>query len=271
MLGYSKMWDLAIVYPAAMEQAKARMNVALAHEDLYERVKDDIHVPLLFVMPVHEREASLRFNTHLHNGDPLTARTKHVPAGRPKTGTPPFKWDESAADALTMQKLDKVQNWSIERILYEQHRYNGITKYPSSYVFGGTQFYTSGMWVADHVYDASVLDKRPGTLAMMKALITLDPALGNFSREPVAPKDVHDEAKDKATKGAKVVRNTAGGAGGAATGTEIAAKPATTVQGIPILQVGIGVCAAVFTIAAIYVVVKNNLVSKEINKLWSGE
>src|SRR4051812_40453838 len=107
MLGYSKMWDQVVVVPSAKTKALARMNVALAHEDLYGRVKDQINVPLLFIMPIHEREASLSFGTHLHNGDPLTARTKHVPAGRPKTGNPPFKWDESAVDALTQQKLDQ--------------------------------------------------------------------------------------------------------------------------------------------------------------------
>lgn len=271
MLGYSKMWDQAVVTPRAKGTALSRMSLAVTREKDYAEVNKRTGVPLLFIMPIHEREASQNFGTHLHNGDPLTARTKHVPAGRPKTGNPPFKWSDSAADALTMQGLDKVSNWSIERILYEQHKYNGITKYPSSYVFGGTQFYASGMWVADHVYDPNKTDPRPGTLAMMKALIEIDPSLGRFSREPVAPKEVHDEAKDKATKGGRVVRNAAGSAGGAATGTEVAVKPETTFHGIPILPVGIGVCAAVFTLAAIFVVVKGHFVSKEINKLWSGE
>jgi len=38
------------------------------------------------------------FKLHLHNGDPLTARTVNVPKGRPKTGQPPFAWGISAKD-----------------------------------------------------------------------------------------------------------------------------------------------------------------------------
>src|SRR5947209_10862013 len=40
-------------------------------------------MPWWFVALIHSLEGGLSFTTHLHNGDPLTARTKHVPAGRP--------------------------------------------------------------------------------------------------------------------------------------------------------------------------------------------
>lgn len=270
MLGYAKMWDQAVLDPVMLSHAKSRMVTAIAHQDDYKTVQAAVAVPITFLAPIHEREGSMRFNTHLHNGDPLSARTVHVPAGRPKQGNPPFKWSDSAIDALKLEKIDQVKNWSAERILYEQHKYNGITKHMSSYVFSGTQYYESGMWVRDHVFDENVKDTRPGTLLMAKALIALSPALGNLSREPVAPKEVVDEHKDNATKKSRVVRNAAGGATGATAGTEVAVKPKTTFQGVSVLQVGIGLCAAIFLVAAIYVVWKKAHAHEEINNLWSG-
>jgi lysozyme family protein len=42
-------------------------------------------------------ESNLKFQTHLHNCDPLTRRTRQVPAGRRAVGEPPFDWDVSAS------------------------------------------------------------------------------------------------------------------------------------------------------------------------------
>jgi lysozyme family protein len=76
----------------------------------YQHVEARTGVPAYVVGIIHSLEASLSFTTHLHNGDPLTARTVHVPAGRPPTGNPPFQWFDSAIDALTMRDLDKPTN-----------------------------------------------------------------------------------------------------------------------------------------------------------------
>jgi lysozyme family protein len=65
------------------------------------------------------------FNRHLHNGDPLTSRTVHVPAGRPKSGTPPFTWEQSAVDALAYDGLTQVTDWSIEHVAYVFENFNG--------------------------------------------------------------------------------------------------------------------------------------------------
>ena len=42
----------------------------------------------------------MRFDQHLHNGDPLSGRTTHVPPGRPRPASPPFTWEQSAHDAI---------------------------------------------------------------------------------------------------------------------------------------------------------------------------
>ena len=70
-------------------------------------------------------ESSLNFKRHLHNGDPLTARTVHVPSGRPRQGDPPFTWEQSAADALTLRNLGPRTDWSLSGTLYALEGYNG--------------------------------------------------------------------------------------------------------------------------------------------------
>src|SRR5690242_19094614 len=68
----------------------------------YQKVQAATGVPAHVIGIIHQREASGRFDWHLHNGDPLSARTYHEPPGRPPTGGPPFTWEVSATDALTM-------------------------------------------------------------------------------------------------------------------------------------------------------------------------
>ena len=90
----------------------------VASRSRYEEVERQTSVKWYVVATIHNLEASLRFDCHLHNGDPLTARTVHVPAGRPKTGTPPFTWEASAADALAYDGFTTNTDWSPEKVAY---------------------------------------------------------------------------------------------------------------------------------------------------------
>ncbi|MDN3520185.1 hypothetical protein [Halomonas ramblicola] len=91
----------------------------------YEAVTDRQGVPWAFVAVVHQMESSGDFSRHLYNGDPLTARTVQVPKGRPKRGSPPFTWEESAADAMALKRLSGSTDWSVAGMLYQLERYNG--------------------------------------------------------------------------------------------------------------------------------------------------
>ena len=62
-------------------------------------------------------KADFRFNSRLHNGDPLTSRTVRVPARQQTRGTPPFSWEESAMDAIAVNRYDKWNNSSIAGML----------------------------------------------------------------------------------------------------------------------------------------------------------
>src|SRR5436190_22259234 len=109
-------------HAAAIESIASKL---MTNKPRYDAVADEIGVPWFFVGAVHNMESSLNFMCHLHNGDPLTARTVQVPAGRPKTGEPPFTWEDSAEDALSMKSLSAQTDWSLAGTLYQLERYNG--------------------------------------------------------------------------------------------------------------------------------------------------
>lgn len=128
--------------------------------------------PWWVVACVHYCEASLSFSRHLHNGDPLTARTVRVPVNRPPLGEPPFTWEQSARDALSDRKppeapgLGAWLDW-LERYNGLGYRRRGI---PSPYVWACTDAYRSGLYVADGRFDANAVDTSPGCAAVLKAL-----------------------------------------------------------------------------------------------------
>lgn len=105
----------------------------IQHRSRYEAVGTPLSIPWFFIGVIHNMESSQRFDRHLHNGDPLTARTVHVPPGRPVAGDPPFTWEDSATDALQLEKLDKVTDWKLPALLYQIEKYNGFgyrTRHP---------------------------------------------------------------------------------------------------------------------------------------------
>jgi lysozyme family protein len=144
------------------------------HAPRYKTVADKVGVPWQVIAVLHHREASGSFSCHLHNGDPLTARTVHVPKGRPAIGEPPFSWEYSAVDALTLDKMGSIDWKDMNAALDRIERYNGIG-YRSKgintpYLWAGTNHYTKGKYVADGHFDADVSDKQPGCAGMLKLL-----------------------------------------------------------------------------------------------------
>ena len=81
--------------------------------------------PRYFIGIIHAMEASFDFRTHLHNGDPLKAKTVQVPSGRPPVWNPPNDWASSALDAITLADFADQPDWSLARTLYNWEGYNG--------------------------------------------------------------------------------------------------------------------------------------------------
>lgn len=131
-------------------------------------------LPWQFIGITHGMEAGFDFSRHLHNGDPLTARTVRVPAGRPATGHPPFTWRDSAVDALMLKGLHQVARWPRARVLYELERFNGFgyrrRGLPSPYLWSFTNLYEKGKYIRDHEFDPEAVSKQCGAAAILKGL-----------------------------------------------------------------------------------------------------
>jgi lysozyme family protein len=141
----------------------------------YERVASKVAVPWYFISIVHGLEASFRFDGHLHNGDPLSARTVQVPKGRPPAWNPPNDWDSSAIDALTYQGFAGQKDWSIPRMLYRWEAYNGWgyrnRGINTPYLWSFSNQYLKGKFVKDGVYNADAVSKQCGAAVMLRALL----------------------------------------------------------------------------------------------------
>lgn len=134
-------------------------------------------VPARVIFVLHGRESTWSFKKHLHEGSPLTGRTRWVPKGRPRSGQPPFTFEESAEDAL--YKLKDMENWNwstLESMLQNIETYNGLgyQRYhkdvPSPYLWSGTTIYTRGKYVADGRFSRLAVDKQIGCAAILKRM-----------------------------------------------------------------------------------------------------
>ncbi len=166
----------------------------LENQERYEAVASEVGAPWFFIAAIHNMEASRRFNRHLHNGDRLTARTVHVPSGRPVEGDPPFSWEESAQDALNMHGINKVEEWSLPRILYELEKYNGWgyrlyhAHVKSPYLWSFSNHYTSGKYVADGTWSDTAVSRQCGAAVIIRRLEErgeIGPLVGEMPEGPL--------------------------------------------------------------------------------------
>lgn len=190
---YQGMFDNAVMtdHPSLLRQIDYICRTIQTNEVTYRGVMLMARVPWVCVAAIHSRESDLNFKCHLHNGDPLTARTVRVPAGRPILGSPPFTWQESAADALSDRW--RPRQWDLPGMLEFMERYNGLgyrmRGAVSPYLWDATSAYQSGLFVADGSFDLNAKESRAGCAALLKglalrgasldfsALATLDPLL----------------------------------------------------------------------------------------------
>lgn len=172
---YLSYFETCTVRPERQLRVDARLQKLRAGAAIYKEVGDALGgIPWFFIGIIHSLESNFDFSTHLHNGDPLSGRTVHVPEGRPQAGKPPFSWGASAKDALRMKGLDQQADWSIARMLYRWEAYNGFGYrphgIPSAYLWSFSNHYTKGRFVSDHAFDPDSISQQCGAAVMLKAL-----------------------------------------------------------------------------------------------------
>lgn len=148
----------------------------ISNRSRYENVANHLGIPWYFIAAIHNMESSQNFSKHLHNGDPLSARTRHVPEDRPKKGNPPFSWEESAVDALKLRRLHKIKKWSLTRLIYELEGYNGWgyrlyhSHVLSPYLWSFSDHYKNGKYIADGTWSDTAKSRQCGTVLLIKRL-----------------------------------------------------------------------------------------------------
>ena len=177
---YQRLFDTCDIRASRMASVEQCVTAISGNRGRYEAVSAMTGgVPWHVIAAIHNMESSLRFDKHLHNGDPLTARTKNVPAGRPKTGNPPFTWEESAADALSYEGLDRWTDWSLPGTLYKLEGYNGWgyrLYHPhvlSPYLWAASPHYTSGKYVSDGRWSDNAVSTQIGAAVILRRMAEL--------------------------------------------------------------------------------------------------
>lgn len=187
---YTALWSSMTIRPERKSDTLAMARKIASLRARYDTVSKATGVPWYVVGIIHAMECGLNFSQHLHNGNSLERPTVDVPAGRPNKTGAPFEWTASAIDALTMpgKEFNKITDWSIERIAYCLELYNGFgyraKNIPSPYLWSFTTAYVSGKYVRDHVFSASAVSDQCGGMALLKALIEVEPSIDLM---PVAP------------------------------------------------------------------------------------
>ena len=169
-------WNSATVRVDKQSEVRWTARKIERSKDRYEAIERSTGVKWFIIATLHNMECGLRFDQHLHNGDPLTRRTWQVPAGRPKTGNPPFTFEESAIDALRYDKMDNVSWNDLTKSLDALEGYNGVgyKKYhpdvPTPYLWSGTTVYTRGKYVQDGKWSSTSVSSQIGIVPILKEL-----------------------------------------------------------------------------------------------------
>ena len=177
---YQWLFDGCEVRPEHTHSVEALVTRIVTNQSRYRSLGTLLRIPWYFIGAIHCMEASLDFTTHLHNGDPLTARTINVPSGRPPTGEPPFTWEESATDALNYAHMTEWHDWSISGMLYRLEAYNGFgyrIRHPevlTPYLWSYSNHYLSGKYVADGTFSASAVSNQCGAAVLLRCMSESD-------------------------------------------------------------------------------------------------
>lgn len=173
---YKQLWDTMKIIRDASELQRVS-NKIIQYKDVYQKVEKDTGVPWQMVGVIHLREAGEqdigRWRGVLHNGEMIVGtnkKTRLVPAGRGPFAT----WHEAAVHALTEKGFCAIKQWPIERMLWAMEPYNGYgyrnKGLRSPYIWASTNHQQSGKYVADHVFDSTVMDTQVGCAAQLKYL-----------------------------------------------------------------------------------------------------
>jgi lysozyme family protein len=172
---YVDLWRSCVIRASHVEEVDRLVDRLVAHKARYARAGRPHGVPWHVVAVVHMLEGGGNFATHLHNGDPLRARTVHVPRGRPRNGRPPFTWEASASDALALDGLGTWKDWSLPGTLFALERFNGFGYRPkkihSPYLWSFSNQYSKGKFIRDNEFSPTAVSEQCGAAVLLRRMV----------------------------------------------------------------------------------------------------
>lgn len=177
--GYGNMWRSMAIKPGRdTELAVEAVNKILSLEDLYRDAFAGAGMPWYYGAAIHYRESNNDLRGAMVNGEKIigtSQKTTLVPENRGPYAT--FK--DSVQDAATLKGWRSIGPWSIERLLFTSEIWNGLGYVAKGinapFVWAGTNHEEMGLYVRDHVFDASTEDTRLGVAAVVKRLMEVRP------------------------------------------------------------------------------------------------
>jgi lysozyme family protein len=169
-----QLFDQVIVDPRRVPDLDRIAERIKTNKERYQAIETKTGVPWFVLGLLHNECCSGDFSRHL-NGDSLSARTVTVPRGRPLLGDPPFSWEDSAVDIVSLYRWQNADWSGVGAILYRLESFDGFgyrthnVRSPS--VWGCTNLYISGKFVSDGVFDPNAKSIQCGTGALLKVLV----------------------------------------------------------------------------------------------------
>jgi lysozyme family protein len=176
---YSQLLAVMTVRKECRERLDRTATKLLSLRSRYEPVTAANGVPVVFIAPSFEREASSDFKLNPAQGWPLTGISRIIPHNGP------FRtWYDAAIAAYHLNGLDRVGagNWTWELICFYGELFNGMGyrdfhHMHSPYLWGGTNIQTVGKYTSDGNFDAAHMDEQLGIIPIGKRMVEIDPSL----------------------------------------------------------------------------------------------
>jgi lysozyme family protein len=199
---YRRLFATCVLREERAAEVDECIDAILTDRDRYQAVGESLQTPWFVVAALHVADTGRDFTVHLHNGDPLTDRTQHVPAGRPLVGEPPFRWEDSAIDALSLNHFGQWSDWSIAGTLFKLEGRGGWgyrlhhPDTPSPYLWSYSTYYRQGKYVTDETWSETAVAVNCGVGMLLRRMAERELIqFSDASNLPVWPLLCYDETQ----------------------------------------------------------------------------